>query len=233
MARFVWFLAATLFQCGLSAPPQLSKLLLTSEQENCLGQNQIYWPTDGLCYKPATQGPCQDGQWIMLQMLPSSDRIESICALKTCQINPAIIEVDLEDGDDPECSSVVLPSFEMQPGEEIRFDAFGIPIYACQPKHYRHWKEKLAGCFKLGSRGPCEYAHETLILPKGSKYLRCDSSSFFDPNNGGVKNVFISPPSNLCNAGYIWTDITKECVAGFSTGDSDNLYDYIHDLLFD
>ena len=46
--------------------------VLTLDEKRCFSQEMVYWPQDGACHTLLEQGPCRNGEWLVVSETFSS-----------------------------------------------------------------------------------------------------------------------------------------------------------------
>jgi len=130
----------------------------SSEEENCLSKEQIYWPDDQQCYSLLTQGPCPTKEWLVLRNM--SMGVEVACAHRPCPCDPAapdLCEVEVENSS-CQCKVALAAAQDglCQIGEQLLVNPFGYGECGCvsSPPH-TYWPQD-GRCYPIYSRGPCD-----------------------------------------------------------------------------
>ncbi|XP_023328067.1 uncharacterized protein LOC111701135 [Eurytemora carolleeae] len=135
----------------------IGEILENNETENsdeiCNHVDQIFWPEDGNCYSLLDQGPCQDGQWLILN---STKPIRAKCALIPCPVGEQVFWSAL-----CQCIDIdnTIRSGRYSPlevcGERSRMvlNPYGEGECACEVGFF---KDNQGICHALGSQGPCD-----------------------------------------------------------------------------
>ncbi len=152
---------------------------ISIREEECLKDEQIYWPESRRCYSLLQQGPCRRNFWLVLNQL-SSTRVEIACRRRPCPCeadNPTLCEVLFDDDNcrgGKRCRvSLAAEQDGICPrGEQLLVSPFGEGICGCRvdPPHMRSPVD--GRCHPLHSRGPCA-ANETLQFDPTSKKPLC------------------------------------------------------------
>lgn len=130
---------------------------LQLKHEECWSNSgMVYWNETSQCYKPATQGPCSEGEWIVLVGNPS--QISSVqCRPRPCPLNHALVNNTCYLVDQRKTKGVCS-------AEEVLLNSpFGDGQCVCR-RGYLLWED--GRCYQPYTRGPC---------PEGS-YLQYNSS---------------------------------------------------------
>lgn len=65
------------------ANPSCSSRYLSRREEECLSERQVFWPADRQCHTLLHQGPCQEGQWLVLEEGRGAE-VDIVCRERPC-----------------------------------------------------------------------------------------------------------------------------------------------------
>jgi len=148
------------FPAGTWNLPAESSQTLTGEEDACLQLHKVWWPEDRSCHALLSQGPCGEGEWLVL----NEDGSRVICAERLCPCDPAdpdLCEVEVEGSlSDPRwgrCRVATAAAQEgiCQPGEQLLINPYGKGVCGCvtSPPHVT-WADD-GRCYPIHSQGPC------------------------------------------------------------------------------
>merc|ERR1712154_630845 len=140
--------------------PSSDKYSLPTKEADCLSQDKIFWPADGLCHNLLDQGPCPTGHWLVLRN--TTEDVMVTCAPRACPCDPSqpqLCEVELQPNTSACHCMVSLAAAQdglCQVGEQLLVNPFGYGECGCisQPPHLAWPDDGL--CYPVLSRGPCE-----------------------------------------------------------------------------
>lgn len=139
-----------------------------TKQDECWSNGgMVYWNETDQCYRPATPGPCPEGEWIILTDDPS--QVSSVkCRSRPCPMSQALFNNTCHPTDQRTTKRVCS-------AQEVLINSpFGHGHCVCK-KGYILWED--GQCYQPYQRGPC---------PEG-KYLQYNQSIF--SSNSLVKCV--------------------------------------------
>ena len=115
-----------------------------------LRKQLIYHTSDGQCYEPLTQGPCQEGQWLV-----ANDGAILECVENTCGPNKILI--------DSVCRHIADESLCPRLGEGIFANAKGEPSCECwdgwvrrETQNSLNMMDNINPCYQLFTTGFCQ-----------------------------------------------------------------------------
>merc|ERR1719242_2154167 len=128
---------------------------LTVKESECLSSGQIYWPASGGggCHHLLSQGPCEEGHWLVLRGEAVVCR-ERLCPCLASM--PDLCEVEVETGD-CRCRVALAAAQEglCDAGEQLLVSPTGVGVCGCvQSPPHMVWPGD-GRCHALHSRGPC------------------------------------------------------------------------------
>jgi hypothetical protein len=159
-------------------PRSNSTVRLTAKEEACLEARKVYWPGDMACHDLLSQGPCQRGQWLVLETTRPGGEDRVVCRHRLCPCDPARpelceVEMAVSDHDDEEennddnnhgCRCRVAQAAAQdglcQPGEQLFVSPYGVGVCGCivSPPHVI-WPGD-GRCYPLHARGPCQPGYQ-------------------------------------------------------------------------
>ena len=147
----------------------------------CFESGRLYF--NGKCYRPATQGPCRDEEWLVLIEEPKTKSVKVSCQRRPCLKE----EIPMDGG---LCVSKILLGKGSVCGEKemLVTNPFGHGKCICNrnPMHLKWQKDKK--CYELYRRGPCQF----------SEYLIANL------NKSGTASPTVCVPNNCTVDGVVW-----------------------------
>ena len=158
-------------------PRNGSATKLTAKEEACLEARKVYWPADQTCHDLLSQGPCERGQWLVLESRTGEDD-RVVCRHRLCPCDPARpdlceVEVAIAGGDEEGgdegvgCRCRVAQAAAQdglcQPGEQLFLSPYGLGVCGCiaAPPHVI-WPGD-GRCYPLHVRGPCQPGYQLAV----------------------------------------------------------------------
>jgi len=128
-------------------------------EEKCLSDGQVFWPADGRCYSLLTNGPCNEGEWLVSR----DSRVT--CQPRVCPCDPlapSLCEVQLKNMTCNNGCVVMLAAAQdghCAPGEQLLVSPAGFGECGCvqDPPHLQ-WPDD-GRCYQVYTRGPCPPGH--------------------------------------------------------------------------
>lgn len=181
------------FPEGTWSLPGESSQTLTAEEQACMELHKVWWPEDRSCHALLSQGPCGEGEWLVL----NEDGSRVICAERLCPCDPAapdLCEVEVEGSlSDPRwgrcrVASAAAQEGICQPGEQLLINPYGKGVCGCitSPPHVT-WSDD-GQCYPIQSQGPClegfvlsisKSSMEPVCIPA----IPCPAGSKHDPGS--------------------------------------------------
>jgi hypothetical protein len=147
----------------LDLPPDDGSVKLSRIESACLASGRILWPADRQCYSLLDQGPCERGQWLVLDA--SGTRVD--CQPRRCPCDAAhrdLCEVEVEHlAGSCHVAATAAAAGLCAPGEQLVVTPRGYGVCGCitRPPHVL-WnavgdEEGNNGrCYPLYQQGPCQ-----------------------------------------------------------------------------
>ncbi|KAL0280814.1 UNVERIFIED_CONTAM: hypothetical protein PYX00_001996 [Menopon gallinae] len=150
MKFFVFFALASV-GCLAGQPKSREEI----SREECFAQEKLYHKPTNKCYTLLSKGPCQKGQWFVLERPKERDshvRIEGKCVKEKCK------DGEYYWSETKSCiRSVDQPKVCDPMTEQLRNNVFGDGECACttEPPRARLYNDKDNPCHTLYTQGPC------------------------------------------------------------------------------
>jgi len=194
---------------------------LTPEEDACMQLHKVWWPEDRSCHALLSQGPCGEGEWLVL----NEDGSRVLCAERLCPCDPAapeLCEVEVEGSmSDPRwgrCRVAVAAAQEglCQPGEQLLINPYGKGTCDCitSPPHVR-WSED-GHCYPIHSQGPCA---QGLVIDISKSSMEpeclpnvCTAGTFYD--SASCSEIALrngQQPENIAGACHDLSNIQGSC----------------------
>lgn len=134
---------------------------LSPKEADCLSQEKVFWPSDGLCYSLLEQGPCPTSHWLVLSNSTEGGDVLVTCAPRLCPCDPSLAllcEVEMPPGtSDCKCKVALAAAQDgiCGHGEQLLVNPYGHGECGCltQPPHLPWANGK---CYPVQSQGPCD-----------------------------------------------------------------------------
>ncbi len=137
---------------------------LRAEDVRCLEDEKVRWPEDGRCYRLLHQGPCDDGEWLVLTEGVAREILVT-CAPRPCPCTadePMLCEVLYRGKDEPGCDDRARCRVSLaaeQDGicghnEQLLISPFGTGVCGCRTTPRPHLRQD-GVCVPVHTRGRC------------------------------------------------------------------------------